>query len=207
MMEKNKNTKSPVCVEHALQYLVQTSQSKAGTALDIYQDKDGMRTDDINSLAGQRADKKQGDVWTSFYDKVKEVKDYHRRFSINQGVPEVQNAGWFHKRAYEADKTDSLFSGEEDYGKRIDMHEHFVKYINIKKIALHRRNKFRDATYARMKKKQPDLDPDDPAVDAAVDKEYNELDYVEWMKTFDQFHDINRYCKYKEKAYTEYLEE
>lgn len=43
--------------------------------MDIYQDKDGMRTDDINALAGQRGDKKGGDVWTSFYDKVKEVKD------------------------------------------------------------------------------------------------------------------------------------
>ena len=78
------------------------------------QDKDGMRTDDINALAGQRADKKggrcaladvllqhsavkaaallacladhvrqlasmTGDVWTSFYDKVKEVKDFHQQ--------------------------------------------------------------------------------------------------------------------------------
>merc|ERR1719188_2448340 len=158
MMEKNKNTKSPVCVEHALQYLVQTSQSKAGTALDIYQDKDGMRTDDINSLAGQRADKKQGDVWTSFYDKVKEVKDYHRRFTLNQGMPEVQNSEWFYKQAYEADKTEMLFSGEEDLGRRLDMHEHFVKYINLKKIAVQRKLRFRQATFARLKKKTPDLE-------------------------------------------------
>merc|ERR1719436_207172 len=98
MMDKTKNARNAVCVEHALHYLVQTSQGKAGTAIDIYQDKDGMRTDDINSLAGQRADKKQGDVWTSFYDKVKEVKDYHRRFTINQGLPEMQNGEWFYQR-------------------------------------------------------------------------------------------------------------
>lgn len=207
MLDKNKNSKLTVSCEHALKYLIDTSQAKCKTAVDIYQDKDGMRTDDINALAGQRTDKKQGDVWTSFYDKVKEVKDYHRRFSINQGLPEMQNATWFHKRAFEADKTDTLFSGEEDYGKRIDMHEHFVKFVNIKKIALHRRNRFRDATFARMKRKQADLDPDDPIVDAAVDKEYHELDYVEWMKTFDQFHDLHRYAKYREKAYTEYVEE
>merc|ERR1719188_431783 len=188
MMEKNKNTKSPVCVEHALQYLVQTSQSKAGTAIDIYQDKDGMRTDDINSLAGQRADKKQGDVWTSFYDKVKEVKDYHRRFTINQGLPELQSADWFYQRAFEADRSDALFSGEEDLGKRVDMHEHFSRYINLKKITTNRRTKAREATYARLRKKDPDLKPDDEAVEDAFAKEFAELDYVEWLRSFDQFH-------------------
>jgi len=205
MMDKHKNVSSAVAVEHALHHLVQTAQAKASTAIDIYQDKDGMRTDDINSLAGQRADKKQGDVWTSFYDKVKEVKDYHRRFTINQGLPELQNAEWFYHRAFEAERTDTLFSGEEDLGKRVDMHEHFTKYINIKKITANRRGKAREALFARMKKKSPDLQPDDPSVDEQFNKEFSELDYIEWLKSFDQFHDIPRYCKYKEKPYTDYL--
>merc|ERR1719253_550230 len=45
------------------------SQEKSKSAAEIYEDKDGMRSDDINALAGQRGDKKTGDVWTSFYDK------------------------------------------------------------------------------------------------------------------------------------------
>jgi splicing factor 3A subunit 3 len=90
LMEKGKNGRAPVSCEHALKHLIETSQQKCRTAAEIYQDKDGMRTDDINALAGQRTDKKQGDVWTSFYDKIKEVKDYHRRFSINQGFPEIR---------------------------------------------------------------------------------------------------------------------
>ena len=81
-----------------------------------------MRTDDINALAGQRGDKKGGDVWTSFYDKVKEVKDYHRRFSVNQGMPELQIAEWFCQRALHNDKSAALISGEEEMGKRVDMH-------------------------------------------------------------------------------------
>mmetsp|Transcript_49554 Transcript_49554/g.114833 ORF Transcript_49554/g.114833 Transcript_49554/m.114833 type:complete len:530 (+) Transcript_49554:87-1676(+) len=206
LMDKSKSTRQAVSCEHALKYLIESSQMKSKTAVEIYQDKDGMRTDDINALAGQRGDKKQGDVWTSFYDKVKEVKDYHRRFSINQGLPELQNAEWFYHRAFEADKTETLFSGEEDLGRRVDMHEHFVKYINIKKIAVHRRNRFREMTFARMKRRTPDLEPDDPIVDETVEKEYHELDYIGWLKTFDQFHDVHRYCKYKEKEYTGYLE-
>lgn len=206
LMDKHKNSKAAVSCEHALKYLVESTQLKCKTAIDIYQDKDGMRTDDINALAGQRADKKGGDVWTSFYDKVKEVKDYHRRFSVNQGLPELQNSEWFYQRALESDKTDSLFSGEEDYGKRVDMHELFVTYLNLKKISTLRRSNFRQATFARLKKKTVDLEPDDPEVDKTVEKEFHELDYIEWLKTFDQFHEINRYCKYREKNYTEYLE-
>uniref|UniRef100_A0A7S3TS17 Matrin-type domain-containing protein n=1 Tax=Strombidinopsis acuminata TaxID=141414 RepID=A0A7S3TS17_9SPIT len=189
-----------------MKYLVEMSQAKSKTAVEIYSDKDGMRSDDINALAGQRSDKKAGDVWTSFYDKVKEVKDYHRRFSVNQGMPEVQNPEWFYQRAFEAEQSDKLFSGEEEFGKRIDLHEHYTKYLNIKKIATMRRSKFRDATFTRMKRKAPELEPDDPTVEEAINKDFNELDYIEWLKTFDQFHDIPRYCKYKEKSYTEYLD-
>merc|ERR550532_337191 len=149
LMDKHKSAKNAVTCEHAMKYLLDCSQQKSKTAVEIYQDKDGMRTDDVNALAGQRGDKKQGDVWTSFYDKVKEVKDYHRRFSVNQGLPELQTAEWFYQRALEADRTDALFSGEEDLGRRVDMHEHFVKYTNIKKIAALRRNQFRDSTFAR----------------------------------------------------------
>lgn len=206
LMDKHKNSKLAVSCEHALKYLIDASQMKSKTAIDIYQDKDGMRTDDINALAGQRGDKKQGDVWTSFYDKVKEVKDYHRRFSVNQGLPELQNAEWFYHRAFEADRTETLFSGEEDLGRRVDMHEHFVKYVNIKKIAAHRRTRFRDMTFARMKRRTPDLEPDDPIVEQTVAKEYHEIDYIGWLKAFDQFHDIPRYCKYRESAYVDYLD-
>merc|ERR1719238_1651410 len=138
LMDKHQNPKSTVSCDHAVKYLIEQTQLKCQTAVDIYMDKDGMRTDDINALAGHRGDKKSGDVWTSFYDKVKEVKDYHRRFSVNQGLPEVQNAQWFYQHAFQSDRSEALFSGEEDLGKRVDMHEHYVKYINIKKITNHR---------------------------------------------------------------------
>lgn len=206
LMDKNKNSKQVVSCEHALKYLIDTSQQKSKTAVEIYQDKDGMRTDDINALAGQRGDKKAGDVWTSFYDKVKEVKDYHRRFSVNQGLPEMQNAEWFYQRAFEADKSTTIFSGEEDFGRRVDMHEHFVQYVNIKKITVHRRNSFRDATFARLKRRTPDLEADDPIISETVENEYHELDYIGWLKSVDQFHDIPRYCKYGQKEYTGYVD-
>lgn len=207
MLDKARSKKAPVSCEHALKYLVESTQLKCKTALDIYQDKDGMRSDDWAALAGQRTDKKPGDVWTSFYDKVKEVKDYHRRFGAQQqSIPEIHNAEWFYQRAFEAEKADTLFSGEEDLGKRVDMHAIFVQYLNLKKIKANRITKFREATFARLKKKSPDLEPDDPLVDQTVEKEFHEPDYIEWLKSFDQFHDLPRFCKYKDRPYQAYLE-
>eukprot|EP00409_Alexandrium_fundyense_P004344 CAMPEP_0185904618 /NCGR_PEP_ID=MMETSP0196C-20130402/3901_1 /TAXON_ID=2932 /ORGANISM="Alexandrium fundyense, Strain CCMP1719" /LENGTH=58 /DNA_ID=CAMNT_0028623959 /DNA_START=27 /DNA_END=199 /DNA_ORIENTATION=+ len=54
LMDKGKNNKLGVSCEHAMKYLIEASQMKSKTAVEIYQDKDGMRSDDINALAGQR---------------------------------------------------------------------------------------------------------------------------------------------------------
>jgi hypothetical protein len=89
------------------------------------------------------------------------------------------------------------------------MLEHYSKFVNIKKITNHRKMRFREQTFARMKRKTPDLEIDDPIVDKAIEEgenKYEEMDYVLWLKEFDQFHDIPRHCKYKEKEYTAYLE-
>merc|ERR1712194_144989 len=96
--------------------------------------------------------------------------------------------------------------GEEDMGKRVDMNAMFQQYVNLKKVSVERKHKFRDATYARLKRKRAELEVDDPLVDETMEEEYSELDYIEWLKTFDQFHDIPRFCKYREKNYTDYLE-
>eukprot|EP00929_Paragymnodinium_shiwhaense_P013181 TRINITY_DN121038_c0_g1_i1.p1 TRINITY_DN121038_c0_g1~~TRINITY_DN121038_c0_g1_i1.p1 ORF type:complete len:531 (-),score=172.61 TRINITY_DN121038_c0_g1_i1:68-1660(-) len=204
MMDKAKNNKPGVSCEHALKYLIDSSQLKAKTALEIYQDKDGMRADDIASLAGQRGGK-SGDVWTSFYDKVKEVKDYHRRFGVNSTFPELQNTEWFYTRAYESDRTDKIFTGEEDMGKRVDMNRHYDTYVNIKPLTAHRKKRFREQTFARLKRKTPDLEPNDEIVEQTFEKEYVELDYISWLKTFDQFHELPRHLKYKSAKWKQYL--
>mmetsp|Transcript_7786 Transcript_7786/g.11263 ORF Transcript_7786/g.11263 Transcript_7786/m.11263 type:complete len:389 (-) Transcript_7786:88-1254(-) len=91
-------------------------------------------------------------------------------------------------------------------GKRVDMHDIFTNFLNLKKIRNSRRSKARDACFARMKKKDPSLQPDDPSVEETFEQEFAELDYIEFLKTFDQFHEIPRFCKYREGKYTEYLD-
>lgn len=206
LLEKHHQPKMAVACDQSIKYLIDRSTDQAQVALDIYADKDGIRTDDINLLAGQRGNK-AGDVWTNFYDKVKEVKDYHRRFSVNQGVPEVHNVEWFYQRAIESDNSEAMFSGEEDLGKHVDMHQYYLQFINIRRLASYRKAKFRAGAIARLRKKNPHLDEDDPAIDKALEKEYQEIDYITWLQEFDQFHEIPRYVKYRHEPYAKYLED
>eukprot|EP00971_Amphidinium_carterae_P067600 1338648-Amphidinium_carterae.1 len=39
-----------------------------------------------------------------------------------------------------------------------------------------------------------------------MEKEYHELDYIKWLETFDQFHEIPRSFKYRDNKYTAYLQ-
>merc|ERR1719291_642477 len=94
----------------------------------------------------------------------------------------------------------------QEFGKKVDMNSIFSDFVNIKKLATYRKTRFREELFARMKRKDKGLKPDDPSVEQAVIKEYNETDYIGWLKSFDQFHDIPRYCKYREKVYLTYLE-
>lgn len=205
LLDKHHNPKLAVNCDNSIKHLLEQAGGKCEVALEIYADKDGIRTDDINVLAGQRGNK-AGDVWTNFYDKVKEVKDYHRRFSVNQGLPEVHNVDWFYNTAVSADSTENIFSGEENLGQRIDLQQNYTGFINLKRLATYRRAKFRASAIARLRKKNPHLDEDDPAIDQALDNEYQEIDYIGWLNEFDQFHEVPRYCKYKHEPYYQYLE-
>eukprot|EP00971_Amphidinium_carterae_P168995 3347774-Amphidinium_carterae.1 len=46
-------------------------------------------------------------------------QDYHRRFTVNSATPEVQSSKWFYDRAYEADQTETMFSGTTVSSKKM----------------------------------------------------------------------------------------
>ncbi len=202
MLEKHKNQKLAVSVDHCIKYLMDQAQGKSQSVLDLYEDKDGARKEDINMLAGTRPDGK-GDVWTNFYDKIKEVKDYHRRFAVNSGMPEVHNSEWFYKNAVAADESDQLFSAEEDHGRRLDLHAVYSQWANLKKLRQLRVKLFREAAIVRLKKKEPGASQEE--LIAMADEAYEEVDYVSWLKTLDQFHEVPRALKYRCADYADYV--
>jgi splicing factor 3A subunit 3 len=107
--------------------------------LDIYNDQDGSRKEEIDIFAGNKhindMSTKTPDVWNNFYEKVKEIKNFNKKAQnndFNEGSSSYDKI--FHK-ALEEISNKSIFSAEENKGKCVDMHDIFLQYLNIKKVA------------------------------------------------------------------------
>lgn len=88
---KSQNPKYVVLADFMIKEFLEEIQSKSVKALKIYQDEDGLKKSELQVLEGFRdAENSTGnkslDVWSNFYDRIKEVKDYHDRFTA-YGTP------------------------------------------------------------------------------------------------------------------------
>jgi splicing factor 3A subunit 3 len=85
----------------------------------IYEDKDGSRKEEIASIGGTGPS-----LYSLFYDRLREIKDYHRRYPNVQ----VERPEDLH-----LDESEVAFTGEEGYGKYLDLHALYSQFINIHK--------------------------------------------------------------------------
>ncbi|KMZ59769.1 Splicing factor 3A subunit 3, putative, expressed [Zostera marina] len=110
---------------HRVRNMIETVVTTTEKLVNIYEDVDGARKEEISVLGGQVAS--GTNLFSTFYDKLKEIRDYHRR----------------HPTAYVLDASEEYeemlkeeprieFSGEEAFGRYLDMHELYNMYINSK---------------------------------------------------------------------------
>ena len=78
----------------------------------IYEDTDGSRRDEVNAMSGTG-------VFSSFYDQLKVIRDYHRRFPK---APNMVNEEQALLTEVLEEAPDAGFTGEEAEGKFVDMH-------------------------------------------------------------------------------------
>ncbi|XP_047322891.1 splicing factor SF3a60 homolog [Impatiens glandulifera] len=93
--------------------------------VEIYEDKDSSRKDEIGALGGQTAT--GTNIFSAFYDRLKEIRDYHRRHpgALVVDINEEHEALLKEEPHIE-------FTGEEAFGRYLDMHELYNEYINSK---------------------------------------------------------------------------
>jgi len=85
----------------------------------IYEDKDGSRREEIASIGGTGPS-----LYSLFYERLRETKDYHRRYpGVQAERPEDLHIP----------EPDIPFTGEEGYGKYLDLHALYTQYINLEK--------------------------------------------------------------------------
>ncbi|CAN7004841.1 splicing factor SF3a60 homolog [Brassica rapa] len=93
--------------------------------VETYEDKDGARDDEIAALGGHTAT--GVNVYSAFYDRLKEIREYHRKYPSGPLADATAD--------YEAllqVKPVISFSGEEGVGRYLDLHDMYNQYINSK---------------------------------------------------------------------------
>ncbi|CAN6444686.1 unnamed protein product [Victoria cruziana] len=110
---------------HRVRQMIDSIFSTSEKLIDIYEDKDSARKDEIAALGGQTASGQN--VFSAFYDRLKEIREYHRRHPV---APVLDPAGDLEELLKEEPVIE--FSGEEALGRYLDLHELYNEFINSK---------------------------------------------------------------------------
>nr|CAG4650032.1 EOG090X03G1 [Sida crystallina] len=97
---------------------------------EIYEDKDGQRREEVALLTGPNE-------FVEFYQRLKAIKDFYKKQPNEISIPMSMEFDEIAKqRESGADEMNNMveFTDEEGYGKYLDLHECYVKYINLKGI-------------------------------------------------------------------------
>eukprot|EP00959_Pyramimonas_sp_CCMP1952_P115971 2424329-Pyramimonas_sp.AAC.1 len=95
---------------HRVSNLIDKITDRATKLRKLYDDSDGQRKDEISTIGGPH-------VFSAFYDRVREARDYHKRHPASGFTQKVDPA--------EALKDEPWvnFAGEESLGKTLDLHD------------------------------------------------------------------------------------
>jgi len=129
LMEK-KSHKDGVNSEHRQKSMLERYDECTAALREIYEDKDGLRKEEITALSGPNE-------FAEFYSRLKGIKDFHRRHPGEVFVPMSVEFDELKKiRETSGDDANNMveFSDEEGYGKFLDLHECYDKFINLKGV-------------------------------------------------------------------------
>lgn len=114
---------------HRVRHMIDQITDTTNKLTEIYEDKDNARKDEIAALGGQTSTTGIN-VFSAFYDGLKEIREYHRRHPCPAlgGVDDVKDE---YERLLKEEQQ-IPFSGEEALGRYLDLHDLWNDYINSK---------------------------------------------------------------------------
>lgn len=119
------SNKDRLSQSHRVRHMIDQITSTTHKLVEIYEDKDNARKDEIAALGGQTAT--GTNVFSAFYDRLKEIREYHRR---HPSARVIDTTDEYEQLLEEEPQIE--FSGEEAYGRYLDLHELYNDYINSK---------------------------------------------------------------------------
>ncbi|XP_042033259.1 splicing factor SF3a60 homolog [Salvia splendens] len=112
---------------HRVRNMIEQIMDTSHKLVDIYEDKDNARKDEIAALGGQSSTSANVNVFSAFYDRLKEIREYHRRHPALRYVDTTDEYEHLLKEEPVIE-----FTGEEAFGRYLDLHELYNEYINSK---------------------------------------------------------------------------
>ena len=104
--------------------MLEAHRVRSGRLASLYEDGDGARAEEVASMSGST-------VFSSFYDQLKAIREYHRKFP-GDTVTET-NEQMLLTEVLESAPDDG-FTGEESEGRYVDMHTLHELYLNLKGV-------------------------------------------------------------------------
>ncbi|KAG9410190.1 hypothetical protein AC1031_018220 [Aphanomyces cochlioides] len=176
LSEKPRNHRARVLHGHKISALLDCVTVRSQETLKLYKDEEGTMKEEIDTMHGRT-------IFTSFYDQLKGIRDFHRKY------PNVQVT---HEPSLDhIMEPDIPFSGEERFGKYLDLHAFYTQYLNLplfqkvnKKAAADMSNAHRGRT-----------------------PEYKQVhaDYITYLSRIGDFTKIAQRAKLADRRYDAYL--
>ncbi|CAF4901285.1 unnamed protein product [Pieris macdunnoughi] len=130
ILQKKTGHRETINADHRLKNLHDRYIESTIRLKELYEDKDGLRKEEIAALSGPNE-------FSEFYSRLKQIKEFHRKHPNEICVPmsvEFEELGKLRENPAEDFTTPVEFTDEEGYGKYLDLHECYDKYINLKGI-------------------------------------------------------------------------
>ncbi|KAI8933268.1 hypothetical protein NX059_009899 [Plenodomus lindquistii] len=126
LLEDPPHIRDRLARDHDIARYLEQIESQSSRLLTIYQDVDGKKEDEIRGLT-------LGDPMESFQKEIASIKDFHARYP-NEPVENLEKA--YKKRspedhAHSIAAIDSMFTGEEGFGRFFDLTTLHEQYLNL----------------------------------------------------------------------------
>ena len=129
--EQPRHIRDRLARDHQIAGFLERIRLQSQKALELYKDDSGDLLRETQSVA-------TGDPYEQFYDRLKPVKEFHKR-NPNEPVENLERA--YKRRAIGEDapfpsEVDTMFTGEEAFGRYFDMmvlHEEYVNLPGVKR--------------------------------------------------------------------------
>ncbi|KAI8894126.1 hypothetical protein BC833DRAFT_606006 [Globomyces pollinis-pini] len=126
LLYNTRSHKDQVVLETRVASFLDEISQTSKELLVIYTDEDGTFKTDVQAMTGD-------DAFTEFYSRLKNIKDYYRKLP-NELAPPFDPKQCLPDPEREMQLLDAKFTGEESYGKFLDMNSLFLEYSNLKGV-------------------------------------------------------------------------